>query len=67
MSYQNNTVIQGRFDYCAAEIVPGFTIDDSNRKVIDLLCQYLTADAAFETNGNMLGRGLFLAGTVGSG
>lgn len=67
MSLQKNTDLWRKFEYCANQIVPGFVVDESNAKIIEMLCQYLDADPAFEAGAYYLGRGLFLSGTVGSG
>lgn len=42
-------------------------LDDENRNQIILLCQYFTADPAFEAEGRSLKKGLNLTGPIGCG
>lgn len=44
-----------------------YILDDSNRNVFHLLCQYFTADPAFEQAGHSLKKGILLLGNVGVG
>ena len=47
--------------------IPGFVIDDHNREVFKLLCQYFTQDPDFEKQGYSLGKGILFYGNIGSG
>jgi hypothetical protein len=45
----------------------GFTIDDDNKEIVELLCKYFGEDPAFEEMGYSLKKGLLLFGGVGVG
>src|SRR6476661_6041206 len=46
---------------------PGFVIDDQNREIFKLLCQYFTHDPEFEAAGYSLRKGIALLGSIGCG
>ena len=49
------------------ELGIAFELDDENREVIELLCQYFAEDPEFEKDGRSLQKGLLLWGPVGCG
>ncbi len=60
--------------YRAANIFSGFTIDEYNEPVFELLCLYFSNDVKFESSAENLGianpslsKGIMLAGTFGTG
>lgn len=44
-----------------------FIIDDANRNIINLLCQYFTGDKEFEKENRKLHKGIMLCGPIGTG
>lgn len=44
-----------------------FEVDDNNREVIKILCEYFTEDKAFELRGYSFDKGIMLYGNVGCG
>ncbi len=53
-------------EYRDRKIKP-FILDESNRDIFNLLCQYFSDDIAFEKDGHSLEKGIMLFGPVGCG
>lgn len=65
--WSSNELMEAITDYCEAEGKP-LVVDDGNRDVFKLLCQYFTSDPEFE-NGTQysLNKGIYLFGGIGVG
>lgn len=64
---QTKTVLNDKDEIISSAEVSKFVVDDNNREIIQILCEYFTEDKAFESRGYSFDKGIMLHGNVGCG